>query len=230
MGYSPRSGGIVFVGFTMMLFRAIGMNAEMLVGRVIVPSGLAGVLLVASYLVEAKQSVVENMAPVLTRLFTPLFTVLLLAFLGTMVWTGNPINVERQILIGFDLLLALVVGLVVYAASARDPQAPPAFFDRLQLVLVLSALTVDAVALAAGLWAGGERCIVMMQNSGLGNAVSPLSSLTEMFGIPLLMVVTQRGAPGVADEPQHALMGRITTNLLELLGEPVEAPLPSEAE
>jgi hypothetical protein len=66
-----------------------------------------------------------------------------------MVWTGSPINVSREVLIGFDLLLVLVVGLVLYAASARDPQAPPDFFDGLQLVLVVSALVVDGVALAA---------------------------------------------------------------------------------
>lgn len=142
-------GGIVFVGFTMMLFRAIGMNAEMLVGRVIVPSGLAGVLLVASYLVEAKQSVVENMAPVLTRIFTPFFTLLLLGFLATMAWTQRPIDIQRDVLIAFDLLLVLVVGLVLYAASARDPEAPPTFFDTLQLVLVVAALLVDLLALAA---------------------------------------------------------------------------------
>jgi hypothetical protein len=75
--------------------------------------------------------------------------VLLLAFLLTMAWTGNPINVKREVLIGFDLLLAVVVGLVLYAASARDPQAPPDFFDGLQLLLVVSALLVDGVALAA---------------------------------------------------------------------------------
>lgn len=89
------------------------------------------------------------MAPVLTRLFTPLFTMLLLAFLATMAWTGSPIRVEREVLIGFDLLLVLVVGLVLYAASARDPQAPPDLFDRLQFLLVVSALAVDGVALAA---------------------------------------------------------------------------------
>ena len=89
------------------------------------------------------------MAPVMTRLFTPLFTVLLLVFLATMVWTGSPINVKREVLIGFDLLLALVIGLVLYAASARDPQAPPDFFDGLQLLLVVSALVVDVVALTA---------------------------------------------------------------------------------
>jgi hypothetical protein len=99
--------------------------------------------------VEAKQSVIENMAPVLTRLFTPMFTVLLLAFLATMVWTGRPIDVKREVLIGLDLLLVLVVGLVLYAASARDPNAPPGLFDGLQLLLVGSALLVDIVALAA---------------------------------------------------------------------------------
>jgi hypothetical protein len=66
-----------------------------------------------------------------------------------MAWTGSPINVKREVLISFDLLLVLVVGLVLYAASARDPQAPPDFFDRLQLLLVVSALVVDGVALAA---------------------------------------------------------------------------------
>ena len=98
---------------------------------------------------EAKQSVIENMAPVLTKLFTPLFTVVLLTFLATMAWTGRPIDVEREVLISFDLLLVLVVGLVLYAASARDPEVPPDFFDGLQLLLVISALVVDAVALAA---------------------------------------------------------------------------------
>ena len=89
------------------------------------------------------------MAPVLTRLFTPLFTLILLAFLGTMAWTGNAIDIKREVLISFDLLLVAVVGLVLYAVSARDPQAPPNFFDTLQLLLVVSALAVDALALAA---------------------------------------------------------------------------------
>jgi hypothetical protein len=142
-------GGGVFTGFTVMMFTSIGMRPEWFIGPWLIPCGAAGAVIIGSWLVEAKQSVIENMAPVLTRLFTPLFTLLLLAFLATMVWTGNPINVERELLIGFDLLLAVVVGLVVYAASARDPQAPPDFFDNLQLLLVVSALAVDAVALWA---------------------------------------------------------------------------------
>jgi hypothetical protein len=142
-------GGVVVMGFTFMMFSAIDMNPAWFVAGWLLPCGAAGALIIGSWLVEAKQSVIENMAPVLTRLFTPLFTILLLAFLATMLWTGSPINVKREVLIGFDLLLAVVVGLVLYAASARDPQAPPDFFDRLQLLLVLSALVVDVVALAA---------------------------------------------------------------------------------
>jgi len=142
-------GGGVLIAFTMMMFHSIGMNAGWLIGRWLLPCGAAGAVIIGSWLVEAKQSVIENMAPVLTRLFTPLFTVLLLVFLGTMAWTGSPIDVKREVLIGFDLLLVLVVGLVLYAASARDPQAPPDLFDRLQLLLVASALVVDGLALAA---------------------------------------------------------------------------------
>ena len=142
-------GGGVLTAFTVMMFQAIGVKVDWFVGGWLVPCGAAGALLVASWLVEAKQSVIENMAPVLTRLFTPLFTVILLAFLGTMAWTGNAIDIKREVLISFDLLLVLVVGLVLYAVSARDPQAPPNFFDRLQLLLVVSALAVDALALAA---------------------------------------------------------------------------------
>lgn len=141
-------GGGVFMAFMAMLFKAIGIDAEPFFEWV-VPCGAAGAILVASWLVEAKQSVIENMAPVLTRLFTPLFAALLLTFLGTVLWTGRGIDIERDVLIAFDLLLVVVLGLLVYSISARDPQSPPGAFDVLQVVLVISALLVDAVALWA---------------------------------------------------------------------------------
>ena len=67
----------------------------------------------------------------------------------------------------------------------------------------------EAVAIAAGAWLAGRRTVVMCQNSGLGNAVNPLTSLNAPFRIPTLLVVTWRGQPGLEDEPQHAMMGRI---------------------
>jgi len=142
-------GGGVLTGFTLMMFEAIGFNVEWLAQQWILPCGAMGAVLVGAWLVEAKQSVIENMAPVLTRLFTPLFTIVLLVFLITMVWTGSGIDVAREVLIGFDLALVLVLALLLYSVSARDPQAPPGAFDALQLVLVLSALVVDGFALAA---------------------------------------------------------------------------------
>jgi hypothetical protein len=130
-------GGGVLMAFTMFIFQAIGIDAEELVAAWVMPCGVVGAVVISAWLVEAKKSVIENMAPVLTRLFTPLFTVVLLVFLATMVWTGSAINVEREVLIGFDLLLVLVLGLLLYSISARDPQSKPGIFDVLQLVLVV---------------------------------------------------------------------------------------------
>jgi hypothetical protein len=142
-------GGGVLIGFTMGMFHAIGIDAEPLVKLWLVPCGIVGAVIVASWLVEAKQSVIENMAPVLTRLFTPLFALMLLAFLGTMLWTGRGIDIERNALIAFDLLLALVLGLLLYSISARDQEAGPGAFDLLLVLLLVSALIADAFALAA---------------------------------------------------------------------------------
>ena len=85
------------------------------------------------------------------------------------------------------------------------------------LTYVSSSNEGDAVAAASGAALGGHRSVAMMQNSGLGNAISPLSSLNYVFRIPLLLIITLRGEPGIPDEPQHELMGRITQDLLENL-------------
>jgi hypothetical protein len=142
-------GGGVFTGFLVVVFQTIGVNAEWFIHSWLLPCGAAGAVLIASWLVEAKQSVIENMAPVLTRLFTPLFAVLLVTFLATMAVTGRALNLEREVLIAFDLLLVVVLGLLLYAVSARDAQLPRGIFDVLQVVLVVSALLADMVALSA---------------------------------------------------------------------------------
>ena len=149
-------GGGVLIVFTAFIFDAIGISVDILINEWILPCGVMGAVIISSWLVEAKQSIIENMAPVLTRLFTPLFTVLFLAFLVTVIWTGSGIDVGREVLIGFDLLLVLVLGLLLYSISARDHQAPPGLFDKLQLLLVTCALLVDILAL----WAIAARISV----------------------------------------------------------------------
>jgi hypothetical protein len=142
-------GGGVLTALMAMIFQAIGIDVEPFFESWLLPCGAAGAVVVASWLVEAKQSVIENMAPVLTRLFTPLFAALLLTFLATLLWTGRGVDIERNALIAFDLLLVVVLGLLLYSVSARDPGSPPNAFDALQVVLVVSALLADAVALWA---------------------------------------------------------------------------------
>lgn len=142
-------GGGVLMGFMALIFEAIGVDVGVFLASWLLPCGAVGALVVASWLVEAKQSVIENMAPVLTRLFTPLFAAVLFAFLGTVLFGGHGIDVDRDVLIAFDLLLAIVLGLLLYSLSARDPQSPSGVFDVLQVVLVISALLADGVALWA---------------------------------------------------------------------------------
>lgn len=140
-------GGGVLTAFTAGTFTAIGISPETFISQWIVPCGSVAAVVVAGWLVEAKQSVVENIAPVLTRLFTPLFTAVLLAFLLALGRTRTGIDVEREALILFDLLLVVVLGLLLYSISARDPLAPPGLFDKLQLALVVSALVIDVLVL-----------------------------------------------------------------------------------
>jgi len=170
-------GGGVFTAFMALIFQAIGIDVEPFFESWLLPCGAAGAVVVASWLVEAKQSVIENMAPVLTKLFTPLFAALLLTFLGTVLWTGRGVDIERNVLIAFDLLLVVVLCLLLYSVSARDPQSPPGAFDVLQVVLLVGALLADAVALWAIAARIGEFGFTPNRVAALGENVILLVNL-----------------------------------------------------
>lgn len=88
---------------------------------------------------------------------------------------------------------------------------------------VIAANEGSAVALAAGHYlSSGNTGVVYMQNSGLGNAVNPITSLIgkNIYSIPVLFLIGWRGHPGYKDEPQHTLQGKITPKLLKLLNIP----------
>ena len=146
-------GGGVLTGFMAVMFDAIGIDPEPFIESWLLPCGAAGAVLVASWLVEAKQSVIENMAPVLTRLFTPLFAAVLVTFLGALLVTGHGVDIDRDELIQFNMVLVVVLGLFLYTLSARDPGSPRGALDVMQVVLVVGALLADAVAL----WAIADR-------------------------------------------------------------------------
>ena len=83
---------------------------------------------------------------------------------------------------------------------------------------IIASSEGEAVGIAAGAYLTGEKTVVMCQNSGLGNMINPLTSLNYPFKIPFLLIITLRGEPGINDEPQHELMGRITGKLLSTIG------------
>lgn len=86
---------------------------------------------------------------------------------------------------------------------------------------IIAANEGAAVGLAAGHYlATGRPACVYMQNSGEGNIINPLASLTdqEVYNIPVLLLIGWRGRPGVHDEPQHVKQGKVTTGLLNVMG------------
>ena len=140
-------GGGVLVAITTGVFGAIGLDVSTFVGEWVLPCGAMGAVIVSAWLVGTRRNLVGGLAPMLARVFTPLFALMLVALLVGVVWTRGAVNIERDVLILFDLLLVLVLALLLYAISARDPLAEPGLFDWIQLVLVVCALGVDVFAL-----------------------------------------------------------------------------------
>ena len=142
-------GGGVLVGLTSAVLSMIGTDLGPVMQDWVLPFAVPGALVVAAWLVEAKKNVVENIAPVLTKIFTPLTIVMLLTVLAALATADGLSSVNRDLLIVMDAVLILVECLLLYAISARDPLTRVGLFDALQLVLVVAALAVDAVMLAA---------------------------------------------------------------------------------
>jgi hypothetical protein len=141
-------GGGVLMGLTAAILEPAGVDFER-IAEWVLPSGAVGAVIVAAWLVESKQRVVENMAPVLTMLFTPLFAVMLAGAAVVYAVTGLGGAFDRELLSVFDALLLVVLGLVLYGMSARDPLTSPDWMDRIQLVAVVSALALDVMVLGA---------------------------------------------------------------------------------
>ena len=142
-------GGGVLLGLTALILQPFGDDVGEAVFEWVLPSGAAGAVVVAAWLVESKQHVVENMAPVLTMIFTPLFAVMLAVAAVTYAVSGVAAEFDRELLGVFDALMVVVLGLVLYAMSARDPDRPAGLMDRVQLVAVVSALVLDVMVLGS---------------------------------------------------------------------------------
>ena len=172
-------GGAVLLGLTAGALGLVDVDVEPVMQQWVLPFTVPGALVVAAWLVEAKQSVVENIAPVLTRVFTPLTTLMLLVLLGVLVAAGGVVDIDREVLILMDAILVLVLCLVLYSTSARDPLSRPGLFDGLQLVLVVAGLAVNVVMLTA----------MLTRIAEFGSSPNKVSAL----GLNLLLLVHLAG-------------------------------------
>jgi hypothetical protein len=144
----------------------------------VIPSGAAGAVIVAAWLVEAKQSVVENMAPVLTMIFTPLFALMLTGSVLTYAVSGLGSEFDRDLLMVFDALLLVVLGLVLYGLSARESTQRAGLMDAVQLVAVAAALVLDMMVLSSMLARIGDLGFTPNRVAALGLNLVLLVNLT----------------------------------------------------
>ncbi len=190
-------GGGVLLLLTGAILEPIGVDVDV-VAEWVLPTGAAGAVIVAAWLVESKQRVVENMAPVLTMLFTPLFAVMLTVAAITYAASGVAAAFDRELLGVFDALMVVVLGLVLYSMSAREPSRPPGLMDRVQLLAVGSALVLDVMVLGSMLARIGD----------LGFTPNRVAAL----GLNLVLLVNLAGAAWLA---ARFLTGRTTFHRLE---------------
>ena len=168
-------GGGVLVGLTSGVLEPLEGRGRA-IARWVVPCGAAGAVIVAAWLVEAKQSVVENMAPVLTMVFTPLFAVMLAALSRHLRRVGTG-EFDRDRLVVFDALLIVVLALLLYGLSARQATARAGLMEAMQLVAVAGALILDVMVLGSMLARIGDLGFTPNRVAALGLNVVLLVNL-----------------------------------------------------
>jgi hypothetical protein len=160
-------GGGVLMGLTAAILKPTGVDVDR-IAEWVLPSGAAGAVIVAAWLVESKQRVVENMAPVLSMLFTPLFAAMLVVATVVYAVTGLGEAFDRELLSVCDALLVVVLGLVLYGLSAREPSTSPDWMDGIQLVAVAGALLLDMMVLGAMIARIGDVGFTPNRTAALG--------------------------------------------------------------
>ncbi len=174
-------GFMVLMLFTAGIFQSISIDIEPFFENYLLIYGGCAAAMITVYLVETKKSVVENFAPVLAKIFSPLFFVAMLVFLLAVVVTGKSPFAEREFLIGFDLMLVLVLGIVLYTISARNIHDQRNLFDYMNVALIIAAIVVDGVALSAIAFRLSEYGISPNKVAALGENILLLVNLSALL-------------------------------------------------
>jgi len=184
-------GGVVLIGVSMGVFQFVDIDIEHFVVNWAVVFGGCALLTVAAYLVERKKGKIESIAPVLAHIFTPLLLVVLVSLLLAMLMSGKAPSEDRELLIWFDLLLALVLGMTLYTLSARDAEQPRDLWDVLVLALIVVALVVDGVALSGIISRLAEYGVSPNRLAALGMNILLLANLV-LLGLGYARFIRRR--------------------------------------
>ena len=166
-------GGIVLIFITGGTFALIDIDAFPFITSWVAPFGFFGLFTVAVYLVGQKKNLIESLAPVLARIFTPLFLLVLLSLIAAFLITPNQAYENREMLIWFDVILAIILALTLYSMSSKDFSTtdtegtntvplnqqssgknaekkynPTLIWDGLTFALLIAAIFVDGIALS----------------------------------------------------------------------------------
>ncbi len=188
-------GGSVLMGLTSLIMIPFGWQATDVLMTWILPSGAAGAVIVAAWLVEAKKSVIENLAPVLTAIFTPLFAIMLVVAVVAYAISGVWRDFDRELLGGFDALLLVVLALILYGISARDRTRGPGAMDAIRLSAVGAAIILDALVLISMFARIGEYGFTANRLAVLGLNILVLVNLAVTAW--LLIRLLARRAPAI---------------------------------
>lgn len=161
-------GGAVLIGLSSLILVPISPEAPSIILDWVLPSGIVATVIVAAWLVEAKKSIIENLAPVLTAIFTPLFAIMLVIAVIAYALTGAWNSFDRELLTVFDALLLVVLALVVYGISARDRMKATGIMDVVRLCAVAAAVILDALVLTSMFERVGEFGFTANRVAALG--------------------------------------------------------------
>ena len=184
-------GVMVLSGFVLLIFSSIGVDVSTFVADYLLVYGACAVVLLAIDQVE-RSNFLGQFAPVLARIFSPLFLVALSIFLLVMVVSGENPLADRNYLIGFDAMLILVLALVVYGISARPITALWGVSDWINLALIGVTLVIDVAALWQILIRLGTMGITPNKMAALGENVLVLGNLIGL-GYFLIRVLRKQG-------------------------------------
>lgn len=144
-------GGLILTGITLTLLSLVEESSELSNWYLenVIPYGVVAAPIVASFLIEKIIGKRFNIAPVLAKIFTPLFLLTTVGYLIVMiVYKNSPYN-DREYLITFNILLIVVLGLLMFSVAERSPSAPVGLNDYINICLVLATLIIDLIALSA---------------------------------------------------------------------------------